>query len=122
MNAEVKKHANQNRLLNEEKAKERRDNQLAYKQMLDQQVDIKNKFKMYGNMSSIEKSLNKGDLHAYKNFDSNQYSLVPGLQHAKHDTPGKLGKGAALKIDSPKSQEIHKMAGQKMDLKKDQLF
>lgn len=47
--------------------------------MLDQQVEVKNRFKMYGNMSSIEKSINKGDLQAYKNYDTNQYSLVPGL-------------------------------------------
>ena len=75
--------------------------------MLDQQLEVKNRFKMYGNMSSIEKAMNKGELVAYKNFDSNQYSLVPGLQHAKHETPGKLGKGATLGSDSPRSQEIH---------------
>jgi len=39
---------------------------------------------MYGNMSSIEKALNKSDLNAYKNYDNKQYSLVPGIQHAKH--------------------------------------
>jgi len=39
---------------------------------------------MYGNMSSIEKALNKNDLNAYKNYDNRQYSLVPGIQHAKH--------------------------------------
>ena len=35
-------------------------------------------------MSSIEKSMNKYDLKAYKNYDPRQFSLVPGLQHAKH--------------------------------------
>lgn len=51
---------------------------------------------MYGNMSSVEKALNKNDLNAYKNYDTNQYSLIPGMQHAKnplpgvyHDSPGK---------------------------------
>jgi len=39
--------------------------------MLDQQLEVKNRFKMYGNMSSIEKAMNKGELVAYKNFDSN---------------------------------------------------
>lgn len=34
-------------------------------------------------MSSIEKALNKNDLNAYKNYDTGQYSLVPGMQHAK---------------------------------------
>lgn len=56
--------------------------------MLDQQVEVKSQFRMYGNMSSIEKAMNKHDMHAYKNYDTNQYSLVPGLQHAKHhDSP-----------------------------------
>lgn len=63
--------------------------------MLDQQLQVKNQFKMYGNMSSIEKALNKNDLNAYKNYDTGQYSLVPGMQHAKiipgygSDSPGK---------------------------------
>jgi len=38
--------------------------------MLDQQIDIKNQFKMYGNMTSIEKALNKDDMHAYQNMDN----------------------------------------------------
>jgi hypothetical protein len=41
---------------------------------------------MYGNMSSVEKALNKNDLNAYKNFDQRQFSLVPGIQHSKHAT------------------------------------
>lgn len=49
---------------------------------------------MYGNMSSIEKALNKNDLNAYKNYDTGQYSLVPGMQHAKKPIPG-------LNYDSP---------------------
>ena len=52
--------------------------------MLDRQLEVRNQFKMYGNMSSIEKALNKNDLQAYKNYDNRQYSLVPGLQHSKH--------------------------------------
>ena len=56
--------------------------------MLDQQMEVKSNFKMYGNMSSIEKALNKNDLKAYKNFDQRQFSLVPGIQHSKHITPG----------------------------------
>lgn len=55
-----------------------------YKDMLDQQLEVRNHYKMYGNMSSHEKALNKNDLNAYKNFDSRQFSLVPGLQHSKH--------------------------------------
>ena len=39
---------------------------------------------MYGNMSSVEKQLNKNDLQAYKNYDTQQYSLVAGVHHQKH--------------------------------------
>ncbi len=47
-------------------------------------MEVKDSFKMYGNMSSVEKALNKNDMRAYKNFDDRQYSLVPGIQHSKH--------------------------------------
>jgi hypothetical protein len=53
--------------------------QQRYKDMLDQQLEVKDGFKMYGNMSSVEKALNKNDLRAYKNFDNRQFSLVPGI-------------------------------------------
>ena len=39
---------------------------------------------MYGNMSSVEKQLNKDNLQAYKNYDTQKYSLVPGINHQKH--------------------------------------
>jgi hypothetical protein len=49
--------------------------------MLDEQVRLNNQFKMYGNMTSIEKSLNRNELLAYQNYDNMPYSLVPGIQH-----------------------------------------
>lgn len=36
--------------------------------------------KAYGNMSQSEKQINKDDLVAYKNYDSVNYSMVPGIQ------------------------------------------
>ena len=57
----------------------RKKNQANYKKMLDQQVNVKNQFKMYGNMTSVEKALNRPDLEAYKNYDSKEYSMIPGL-------------------------------------------
>ena len=39
---------------------------------------------MYGNMTNVEKQLNREELEAYKVFDNKQYALVPGLSHAKH--------------------------------------
>ena len=37
----------------------------------------------YGNMTDVEKKMNKEDLLAYKNFDNNQYSLIPGVSSIK---------------------------------------
>ena len=37
--------------------------------MLNQQLQVKNAFKMYGNMSSVEKAMNKDEMKAYKNYD-----------------------------------------------------
>ena len=34
-------------------------------------------------MTDVEKKLNKEDLYAYKNFDNNQYSLIPGVSSVK---------------------------------------
>jgi hypothetical protein len=42
-----------------------------YRKMLDQQINIRNQFKMYGNMTSVEKALNRPELEAYKNYDNN---------------------------------------------------
>jgi hypothetical protein len=38
---------------------------------------------MYGNMTSVEKAMNRPDLEAYKNYDNNQYSLIPGVVSGK---------------------------------------
>ena len=56
---------------------------------------------MYGNMSSIEKALNKSDLQAYKNYDNKQYSLVPGIQHAKHIQMANIAKSHDSPLGSP---------------------
>lgn len=81
--------------------------QQRYKDMLDQQLEVKQNFKMYGNMSSIEKALNKNDLIAFKNFDQRQFSLVPGIQHSKHI--GSVGQSTErmAKQDSPQSQSYN---------------
>ncbi len=34
----------------------------------------------FGNMTNVEKKLNRADLLAYKAYDHNQYSLIPGYQ------------------------------------------
>ena len=34
-------------------------------------------------MSSVEKALNKSELTAFKNYDHEKITLVPGIQHSK---------------------------------------
>ena len=34
----------------------------------------------YGNMSAAEKAMNKDDLIAYKQYDSKNYAMIPGIQ------------------------------------------
>ena len=36
-----------------------------------------------GNMTNVEKHMNKDDLVAYKNFDNKQYSMIPGVSKEK---------------------------------------
>lgn len=73
--------------------------------MLDQQMAIKGQFQMYGNMSSVEKAMNKADLTAYKHYDNSSYTLVPGLQHSKQiESPIKNAAKAALQTNGPSSR------------------
>ena len=39
--------------------------------------------KMYGNMTSVEKQMNKDDLIAWKKYDNVQHSLIPGISSNK---------------------------------------
>eukprot|EP00349_Pseudokeronopsis_sp_Brazil_P008947 CAMPEP_0202970092 /NCGR_PEP_ID=MMETSP1396-20130829/16064_1 /ASSEMBLY_ACC=CAM_ASM_000872 /TAXON_ID= /ORGANISM="Pseudokeronopsis sp., Strain Brazil" /LENGTH=32 /DNA_ID= /DNA_START= /DNA_END= /DNA_ORIENTATION= len=32
-------------------------------------------------MTSVEKAMNRHDLIAYKNYDNNQYSMIPGISN-----------------------------------------
>ena len=80
--------------------------QQTYKFILDQQVNINRHLSSgYGNMSNVEKQINKADLQAFKEGDSNQYSLIPGLSHSiatrspNNVTPIQVANGEP-KIDS----------------------
>jgi hypothetical protein len=42
---------------------------------------LKKTLKAYGNMSAAEKQINKDDLLAYKNYDSTNYAMIPGLNN-----------------------------------------
>lgn len=49
-----------------------------YKVDLDSQVNHRKILRSYGNMTNVEKEMNKDDLNAWKKYDNNQYSLIPG--------------------------------------------
>ena len=36
-----------------------------------------------GNMTNVEKQMNRDDLIAYKNYDNKQYAMVPGISKEK---------------------------------------
>uniref|UniRef100_A0A7S3J698 Uncharacterized protein n=1 Tax=Euplotes harpa TaxID=151035 RepID=A0A7S3J698_9SPIT len=54
-----------------------------YREILDQQLKQSKEIRQYGNMTQVEKKLNKYDLYAYKHNDNNQYSLIPGFNSLK---------------------------------------
>lgn len=68
-------------MIEEEEAQKRRDQQLKYREMLDQQTSLRKQMRMHGNMTGVEKQMNKDDLIAWKNYDNNQYSLIPGVSN-----------------------------------------
>lgn len=75
-----------------------------YREMLDQQIKQKNQYKAYGNMTQIEKAMNKDDLKAWKNYDNTQYSLIPGVNSVKRTMVEKMqgALGEAILGSSPK--------------------
>lgn len=66
-----------------EMAAKKKQQQEFYRNMLDQQKNLNNQIRGYGNMTSVEKKMNKVDLNAYKNYDNNNYSLIPGVSSQK---------------------------------------
>ena len=58
---------------------EKKVRQQKYKEMLDNQKRLQGNMRMYGNMTGMEKQLNKNDLSAFKNYDNKTYALIPGL-------------------------------------------
>ena len=51
--------------------------------MLDNQISVRNQLRLYGNMTSVEKQMNKEDLEAYKNFRVQCNALIPGINNLK---------------------------------------
>lgn len=64
--------------------------QSQYREMLNNQIKASKQQRLYGNMTGVEKSLNKDDLVAWKNYDHNTYALIPGLNSSIKPIPQKL--------------------------------
>ena len=54
-----------------------------------------------GNMTNVEKQMNRDDLIAYKNYDNKQYAMVPGISKEKNFLDRtKLGSGGGAQPES----------------------
>lgn len=82
---------------------EKRAKQQMYRELLNTQIQYQQEMKGYGNMTELEKKLNRVELQAYKHYDKNVYSLVPGVnsqpttgeQHWSNKYPSKARQVAA---------------------------
>ncbi len=76
--------------------KYKRDSQQSYKQMLDEQIRHKEMLKHQGNMTQMEKSLNRSELKAFKDSEvNNPAPMVPGLNS---ESPLRIHQGNAARI------------------------
>jgi len=48
---------------------------------------MKKKMGSMGNMTNVEKEINKHDLYAYKVSDTNQYAMIPGVTSSLNLSP-----------------------------------
>ena len=78
--------------VNKKEKEDRLLNQKKYKDMLDEQIKFNKSAKMYGNMTQMEKRMNRYDLYAYKHKDNQQYCLVPGFNTEKREPQQKMMK------------------------------
>jgi len=68
----------------------KKQGQDSYKEILDNQIKVSKQRRSYGNMTGVEKSLNKDDLVAWKNYDHNAYALIPGLNSSTRPISKKI--------------------------------
>lgn len=59
--------------------KYKKETQQTYKQLLDEQLQQKEMLARLGNMTQIEKSMNKGELRDFKERQGNLNAMVPGM-------------------------------------------
>ena len=66
--------------------------------------------KMYGNMTGIEKQLNKNDLLAFKHYDNKTYALIPGLNSVSFSPSKKIAEEKEIKKgERTHEEELHRM-------------
>ena len=86
-----------------------------YRNSLNEQINVRLGMKAYGNMTNVEKELNKEELNAYKKFDNQEVSMLPGTVSSKrfadprpqkHPSPTHAsGKAVAINEAKIKTQE-----------------
>jgi len=77
-----KKKEEENRLADERKRQEERQNQKLYGDTLSYQANIVHRMRNnYGSMTEQEKKMNKLDLRSYKEGDSTIHSMIPGISN-----------------------------------------
>mmetsp|Transcript_7295 Transcript_7295/g.8747 ORF Transcript_7295/g.8747 Transcript_7295/m.8747 type:complete len:169 (-) Transcript_7295:1297-1803(-) len=59
--------------------KYKKDTQLTYKQMLDEQLQQKQMLHLQGNMTQMEKGMNKKEMKDFKGSSNNPNAMVPGM-------------------------------------------
>ncbi len=69
----------QNQIVEEAIKGDKRAKQQMYRDLLNTQMQYQKELRGYGNMTELEKKINRVDLMAYKNYDNKMYSLVPGI-------------------------------------------
>ena len=67
---------------------------------------------MGGNMTQVEKKLNREDLNAWKEKDDKQYSMIPGINNQRryqaiNTSPGKTRNDNTLTLDDQQSRMIN---------------
>ena len=69
----------QNQIVEEAIKGDKKAKQQMYRDLLNTQMQYQKELRGYGNMTELEKKLNRVDLMAYKHYDNKMYSLVPGI-------------------------------------------
>lgn len=84
---------------------------MKYKEALDNQYKTREYMNMYGNMTGIEKQLNKNDLIAFKHYDNKTYALIPGLNSVSYSPSKKI----AEEKEAKKGERTHEEELQRMN-------